>query len=434
MPSISLTNLFAKLGRCVYWFNDLVNYQNVLYLSPSTGEADDVLSQFNDRRDLVPSFESTVLGQANQMASQAAVLKSLSDAVLSDLQLDLNCPSNRPGAIIPLLANYMTANGATVLQNTIANPTITPSGGNNGNGVLVCSNLSPLGVTDQRIQTEVVQLVCTNSQWSGGTAGSERFAITGWPTAQPQNYGLYGNGNGPTLQIQGTGGIIGNGGFETWSVANTPNNWTVNNGTVGTNILQNTVHPHAGLSALELAGDGSTTTINLSQVVAGSINSLAVYAACVWIRISGTVTSGSNLAITIQGTGATTTTLFNADPSTLTTTYQLFTVFFAASRTLGNGVPANYSMVINWTSANAAGASAVILIDDIILQQSVTFGYTQYFLTRGSTDFAVGDNFNVNTTVSTSGAFQTYFAKLYQALLPSSASPSIPDTLATSLP
>src|SRR6202035_2042274 len=110
---ISLNNLFAKLGRCVYWCNFWVNAQWTYILAPSTGQADDVQNQFNDRRDLVTGFESTMLAQANSLATMVGNQKQIADATLSSLQQALNAPNSRPTTILPLLAAYMTANSAT---------------------------------------------------------------------------------------------------------------------------------------------------------------------------------------------------------------------------------------------------------------------------------------------------------------------------------
>ena len=427
--SFPYSTVFTQLGRCAYWMNAWVNYQNTLCLAATTGEADDLQSVYTSYRNLGPGFQQSVQSQASTMAGWVSTVQQVANTTLSSLQLSLNAPSNDPSTILSLLATQMTADSQTIEHTVIGSPTVT-AGTNNGNGVLKVSTINSLGITDERIIPEVVEVICNASQWSGGTAGAETFRMTGYPSIPANTYGTLGNGTGPTLRVADAGNIISNGNFETWTVANTPNNWTTV-GTIGTNILQNTANPHSGTSCLELAGDGTTATISLTQVIASQVSSTTLYAASVWLRKSGTVTSGSTLAITIQGSGATTQTLLSLDPSTLTTSYAQYVIFFATSATVP---PSNYSASISWTSANSAGASAIILIDDFVLIQPTVFGYAAYALFRGSSDFAVGDSFAVTTSVSSTGVFQGWFSRFFGKVLPSSASPTISDALASALP
>jgi hypothetical protein len=64
---------------------------------------------------------------------------------------------------------------------------------------------------------------------------------------------------------------------------------------------------------------------------------------------------------------------------------------------------------VTWTTAATAGATAVILIDDVVLQRPTDFGHVQYALFAGATDFADGDKFTVTTTNDYGGVFQTWF-------------------------
>ena len=117
------------------------------------------------------------------------------------------------------------------------------------------------------------------------------------------------------------------------------------------------------------------TTVTISQNISGQVNSNVVYALGVWVRKSGTVNAGSTLTINITGTGVTTQTVLAIDPNTLTTSYVLHWVFFATQSIVP---PSDYAVNIAWTAANTAGASAVILVDDIVLVRPTVYGSVQY--------------------------------------------------------
>ena len=217
-----------------------------------------------------------------------------------------------------------------------------------------------------------------------------------------------------------------------------PNGWILT-GAPSTNCVQATTGGQGGRSAVELKGDGTTTTIALSQNIAanGNVQAATVYGVSVWLKIGGTMTSGSTFSVTISGTGVTTQTIYSADPSTLTTSYQQFHLFFASQNIVP---PSNYSVNITWASANASGGSSQIYIADLVLCLPTAYGSVQYAIFRGSTDFATGDGFVVETEVTSSGVFQRKrFASREVSpshrpsfQFPSSASPTISDSLALS--
>lgn len=432
---IAYLQLFTRLGSCVYWSDQLLAQQNTIYLADPTGMAEDLASIYAGRLDLIPNSTTIIQGFASTMASQINTPVQYANNTLGDLQAALQAPSAQPQTILPLLYADMVSNGQTVQSNVIATPIVAAAGSNIGNGILRFGTMNVLGITDERIINEVVSFRCTNSLYSRGAAGSERFSVCGSPSLpSPTFYGPLGTGNPTNLTVADSKTLLNNGNFETWTVANTPDNWTIIHGVPGTTILENIYNQHNGSACLELAGNGVATQIELNQIIAPAVGSNTIYAAGIWIRKMGTVTSGSTLAVTIKGAGAATQTICSIDPSTLTTSYQLYTVFWATSTTVGNSVPPDYQIDINWTSANAAGAAAVILIDDAVLVRPLNYGYVSYAIFEGSIPFAVGDTITSTTAVTISGTFQSWFARFEQFSLPSSLTPTISDALANSQP
>ncbi len=254
MSSIDWTGFFTMLGRCVYWSNTLLTNQNTLFLAPTTGEADNLLTQYESNRDLVTNFQNQVNSQAVSMSSWVGQVVQIATSTLQSLQADLNAPTNNVNQIIPLLAAQMVIDSQTIEHTVITTPVVTPSGSNVGNGVLLVSIIDIFGNPDQRITPETVSVRCTSDQWTGTQPGAEQFSITGLPTFSPNVYGSPGHGQGPTIRVADSQNQVTNGNFETFNPANTPQSWTRVSGTIGTNIKKSTT-AHSGSAALEFDGD-----------------------------------------------------------------------------------------------------------------------------------------------------------------------------------
>lgn len=432
--AIDITTLFTRLGRLIKYMNQFVVYQaNNLFGTGAGGGVLDILSSYSARPDLTVGMEQQWQGQANNMASWDGAMVGVFTNTLADLQTVLNLSDTSSTTVLPALVAYMVANTNTVQACTIPTPTSTANGLNIGNGQLVLSKKNYEGVDDQRIITETVLLTCTADQFSGASAGAEQFSLVGWPTQDPNGYFTRGNGTGSNLTVADNSNLLVNGNFESFT-ANNPNSWTINNGTAGTNFLQNTNTYHTGAvgtvgsgSSLELVGNGSTATVGMSQLFNTKVSQQSNYLVGVWLRKGGTVTGGSNLQISLQGTGFTTVNLFNADPTTLTTSF----AFYTAAIAITYPIPSDLRAVISWTTANASGGSSQIYIDDFVINAPVDFGHVQYAVFRGSADFLRTDSYTVQTSNNYAGVFQTAFGRWFNTQLPSVASgPSIADSLA----
>lgn len=428
--AIPYSTLFGRLGRLIRWMNEFIDLQGTTLLG-TDGTADDILDEYAARRDLVKNLQSSVESQASNVAGWVGTLKGVADTTLADLQTELNAPSNSAAVILPLLVADMIANAQDVQGNTISVPTVTAGGSNIGNGSLVVSTKTIAGIDDERIIDETVVLTCTADQFSGTAEGTERFQLVGFPTTSPNDYKPLGTGNGTISVADGSNRLL-NGTFETFTTTDTPDSWTLGTGAVaGTTIKQESTNFHNGASALQLKGDGSTTSVTLSQTPAsGVLQASTTYAVGVWLRKAGTVSAGSTLTVRVTGTGFSTVNLFNADPSTLTTSYALKTAFIHTPANL----PSDIKVEIVWSAANTAGATAQVLVDDFVLATPLDFGHVQYALFGGSTGFVKGDSFEVVTANDNAGVFQTAFGRWWNIALPShtgSGGPAISDALAT---
>lgn len=423
--AINYTTLFQRIGRLVDKANDYLTFQGTTLMGVNEG-VDDILDEYDTRRDLVVGLQESYEGFARTVQSWISRLLVVVNETLADLQVELNAPNSTPAVILPLLKEDMIANAQTILKNTASVGAVTVGGTNVGDVTLLVSAVGLDGVTDERIIAETVEVRCTSDRFTGASAGSEVFSVVGFPKFNP-NDGVPARGNGTTsMVVSNSRTRLVNGGFENWSVANTPDNWSIDAGTVGTHILQETVNKKVGSSSLELAQSGATTTATVSQTQAGTILKPSTrYCAYVWLRRDTTSAGASNLAVRLIGTGAPTINIFNANPTTLTTSFVLFSVFF----TTPANIPTDYRVEITWTSLNLATGMQVY-VDEAVVAEPVDFGHVRLILARGATDPIKNDLYNYTSADDYAGKFQTFFGRFYDTMLPSAASPTISDSLA----
>ena len=436
---INYMTLFQRVGK-------LVKYYNLFYAlqggNISLTAVSDIQAEYAGREDLLPNIVSTFAGFQSNVQNWDQSLKTLADGVLGDLQVSLNAQSASTTTILPLLVDDMLLNSQTVQKNTIAALNIQTgviTGTQVGNGMLFGWCNTSAGIPDERITNEYVTFVCTIDQYGGASAGGETFSVTGWPSEQYyQNPAPFNKGNGSTsLTVANEGGsnLLINGDFESVTTAvtgyNTPSGWAFSN-TSAYVFSQLGGHANNSTQCLGLGaygGNAPSGTITISQNIASVVSTENVYGVAGFLKAFN-VSNGSNLAITISGTGISTYYLYNQSPSSLSTSgWNVASGFFS----IGSTIPSNLSLTISWTSPRSAGSTANVFLDDFVLVSPTYFGNVGYFMVRGTADFLAGnpDSFGVVTGNNFAGVFQTFFASAYQVALPSSGSPSISDSLAT---
>lgn len=421
--AINYTLLFSQLGKLASHMKVWDTLQTTL----ATTNPQDIAQLFiGYRYDLVANVQTQFDSRVSTVQGWTTAHKTLADSILSALQSELVVPNGNMETILPALAAQMKKDEETVLLNTVTVSAVASATTNIGNGTLVVSKANIAGDDDQRIIAESVSVLCVGDRISGGAAGYETFTIAGLPANAAASYKTRGNGSLTAFGVHYSNRLT-NGSFDSFS-SNTPASWTISAGAAGTNVLENTtlVHPASGGSALRLVA-GAATRVTLSQTPT-SLNPDNVYCLGAWLRKAGTVAAGGTLNVYIGGTGMTPVPIFNADPATLTTSYALVNAFVR----FPNGVPFDVKVYIDWT-VGTGGAAAEILIDDLAMPTCVSFGHVYYAMFRGSTDFIKGDKFTLTTTNDYVGAFQTFFGRFYNTMLPSAAAESntIDDALAT---
>jgi hypothetical protein len=92
-------------------------------------------------------------------------------------------------------------------------------------------------------------------------------------------------------------------------------------------------------------------------------------------------------------------------------------------------IPSDWALVIQ--NNGTPGASSNVYIDSVSVVEAVYHGGVAAAVVPGSSRFCVGDRFTVAISNDDAGVFQKFFRQNYKVQLPSSATPTNADSMAT---
>jgi hypothetical protein len=447
----SNNGIFTHIGKIIKYFN---NYKSQP-TDPSTGLDVDrsaiITALHNGNQDLpiqglTAAYQSWKLGYVSRRAALAGyVLARLQDPA-SVLNL-IGAAGTDPASIVLALFNQMLVDSQTVQASSVSLGSVTAGSGNAGNGQVYTTAVldgytSPGGQgplvypalpayqgrnTELAIPSETQLLVAMTDGAQGSVPVT--FSWNGQPPDANGQYGIYNEGSGligSVTEVHGnTPTYLANADFESFTIANTPDDWNIDSGTVGTNIKSNTTNVAHGSSSLNFIGDGSTATIQVSQAPpAGTLNARQRYLVSAQIKADSSITAGT-LTIEFSGTGYTPGSgeLISIAPGSLPTSYQLNHFFV----TMPAAIPTNMKLIVQWSGTPTNGKN--LYIDDIGIAPVAYGGGVGVAVVRGTSPFGLGDRFSFSVT-NTEGVFQRAFRQLFGFQLPSAASPTIADSLA----
>ena len=390
------------------------------------------LAEFTSRRSVIAGYV------AARLADQETVLEFISATSKSD--------------VMPKLIEAMTAASQSVNASSTSLGSVTANGSNHGDGTVLVTQLldrvtspgSRAGVnfpahhlygdlTSELTITETMAIRCIgDSFFSGQTEGSETFSWYGG--LADSTHGVQATeGSGSVASLVGlhsqTSKYFQNADFETFSVTNTPDNWTIDAGAVTTNILSATgTEKYHGTTGLRFLGDGATASIQISQAIApSSVIAGKRYAFTCRVKASATIAAGA-LTISLTGTGYTAgaSEKISIAAGSLPTSWTLKNFFVMLPLEL----PSDLAITIKWngTPTNAKN----LYIDDLAFGE-VTYGAgLGLVVVRGATPFVLDDRFTFTVT-ATEGVIQKFFRRAIGYQLPSNAAAgeTINDSLAT---
>jgi hypothetical protein len=294
-----------------------------------------------------------------------------------------------------------------------------------GDGKYFTSSENGEGKKFQNLRTGSTRLECIKDAQVSGTAGREVFSTLSdraiSDIRDPEWPGGYGTSHSiavsdPAYQQQNSVGrnMLANGNFETFTVSNTPDNWTVATGTIGTTITEEGTVVHRGSKALEFVGNGSqlteiTQTFDTAGQTTAKMRPETRYGLCFWVRVDSTISAGV-LTVTVQDASGV------LDTATIAVTLSGLTDDTWTPKCVTFSTPAvlSTSHKVSVKLTTAATNTGHIYIDglQVIRMQHLTDSSSFHItIIPGATDFVVDDYVKLGLSKPTTGKFQTFCNK-----------------------
>lgn len=381
-------------------------------------------------------ISATVDGLLNQLRTSQNSLGSYKNTLRTAMQnlliemvdSDNPLPARTVNAALEELIAQMTG-VATVDANE---PTASISGSTTGNGNWVVSLLNGSGKTLENAYDEDITIKCTAVATNAGTfsakgesAESDKLSWN-WPK---------GSGATKTYTSSDAPGLLTNGTFETFTVANTPDNWTIAVGLAGTDVLSEATTVYKGSKALEILGDGSTLT-QLYQTLTG-LSGITPYMVNFWCRVStnpaaGVLTVDLHDGTSVINDAAGTANSFTVDLTTLGTTF----VSKSGTFRLPAAVPSTVRLRFRLSTAITNTHSLFIDHAALVAPAALYAGGPYLHGFSGATGWAINDTKVCAVANDYRGQLQTGAFRMYantSLLLPSAtgAAETISDGLVT---
>lgn len=330
------------------------------------------------------------------------------------------------------------------------------------NGRVMTTVLRGDGVARQNVLAEVGSLVCIGDSFAGGfVAGQEPFRYTGGPMVADRLAYDWPGGSGAVTDLNAvdatadpsaTGQLLVNGGFEDAAVSNTPDNWSIESGSAGTQVFVDTAAPYSGLACLKFAGHATKAAV--SQTFGSDTGtalipaSLTNYAYAFKIKVTGGPAAG---VLTVELTDST-----NANVADDAGTPNLATIDLTMASSswadpvaatgsfvfrLPRVVPTGLKLRIRLSTALSVGSSVFLDHEAMTPMVDLYPGGPSAAVFAGAIPFAVRDGWTVtgaNDRASASylatwqALFDRWFGMREMGLqLPFAGLPTIADTLIT---
>lgn len=309
--TIAFTRLFTTQGLHCGGLNEVNTYRG---------------TTLADRRaDLVTQLAtSTVYGElvstpySNYAAARDAentYVGTLQTLALAALLADVD--ADRPGAgasltaALPELRRQMVIAGES-LNACRGTVTVADVGTPAGDATFVFSTYEPVtGLPTDFLVPDVYLIQCTADRSQDGTAYAETYSLLGKTADSLPTDATYPSGTGldtavTVIDPATDESVVSNGGFDTWTVTNIPDDWTLVSGTVaGTNVLKKISDDPRGTDAdnisLRLVSTGAL--IKLRQEISVTANTkLHVH-----FRVKDVADPGTDWAVSlllVDSTGA----------------------------------------------------------------------------------------------------------------------------------
>lgn len=462
-------DLFEGIGRLVKamnQFRDMAGSYNSpvpdlveLLTNASTGIAPKFaeIGRYDALDGIVGEFER----YRDEASRWAESLANWSDVLINDSEvIHPKLPGLPPNPsiqdVLAELIRDMNREAEYLAASTVLAAVSGTESGNNGNGTVLLtkfldgvSNPSPgfaahedyNDVGSQLSVTETMTLECVSDSSSNNRPeGEEVWRLKGQPSSG-FTFGWRPEGSGVDMSLRTLNSeqIISNKDFENWSSAGAPLSWILDSGTAATHVIKETdaAQIYRGDAALKLVGNGSLASIQLSQPVRqGQIRPNRMYVLSCFVKGNASLAQGS---LTIQfespsgayTAGSTTTggvneqIVMNAAALQAQTSYGIEHFFFIAPPV----IPDDLELVIKLTGTPTNAQP--IRIDSLAFGPVTYANGVGFAVVAGSNRWLRGDRVYVAVNNNNAGIFQDFFKRQYRIQLPTDASPTIANSLAT---
>jgi hypothetical protein len=347
-----------------------------------------------DQQVTAPLYPAEASIRANSYQPWATSIQQISQAgAIAQVNDDSPLVSQTLYNALSTLIAQMEANGTTI-QQPVTSSTVTAGSLNEGDGIVVASLTSNLGVPLDMVFAENITLTVTTDTGNGGaTQYQEPLQLQGAPAVSAFTWN-YPQGSGASQQMQFVDGastsrnLIQNGNFVTSSTNVPALPWVVQVGTPGTNVFVSNVSPlRPGVNYLRFTSDGSTL-MQVVQTIQQTLSPLTVYVVNLFARTSildaggaltvklinasgGTIANAANTALTITrntngqiGTGWTAVTLFIQTPALLPAGPAL-SIGISTTQTSGHSVDIDLVAMTLATQAYPGGPQLAAFAKDL---------------------------------------------------------------------
>lgn len=453
VPLTGPESLFVRLGH-IFKTIDIINVQRGTTMPP---RIDEIEADFdNTDQNITDNIYSNLLSYQNSNSSLPSYFRNISNNILTQMVNDdqpQTSSTSIPVCMNTLISQMETAS-ATV-QACVASGNVVPNPSNNGNANVIVSLYGPDGRIQENSFNEIIEgTVISDSQSNGVIVGRESMNFLGQYSIGDTLSWLYPVGSGSNTgltcidasqsQQRGNRNNLNNSNFEIWTVPNIPDGWHIGTGTAGTTVKRNAIFFYDGAASLEFDGNGSELTSVYQQFAtrlasgdtSASMSPITQFAMNAWVKVDlapaagvlqfALVDGSGNVLLDEQGNPSS----ISADLTTIGTTFVPVYGFLRTPRVLPSGV----RFQIKLTTALSTGSS--VFIDRLAMALPVQCyqGGPSLAAFSGSNMMVNGDSYTVNIFNNYGGLFQRMFDRIYgmksmNVLLPSSDTPTIPDSL-----
>lgn len=382
-------------------------------------------------------WSATSSWQSAQSAIFSQYRSIMEKVIIQQVDADANLASKDLTSALKELIRQMKASGSYIAASTVNSGSQTVVGSAvGGTPVIVLSTKNADGYILQTLFAEPITFKVTSDSYSGSTARQETLSVTG--KASVSDVFAYnwpgGSGTSTSLslvdaQLDNSGGNkLTNSDFETFTTANTADNWVIATGAAGTNVFSaGSSDAYTQSNALKITGDVGGTLTCLRQTfnttpsttvgaggTSGTLLPSTQYAVNLFVKVSSTPAAGVlrirlvNSSNTVLTDNAGNDASFTVALTGCNTSYVAYNGFLRTPATLASG----YKLEVALSTAIDNGKS--VYIDDLALTPVVSLynGGPSVAAFASSTLVTKDDAWTITTT-NTFGGFAQWLERFF---------------------